>query len=98
MLQKSQPFWKLLGASHIWSSIIRVPITFPPQKFKNGTLLSGMCVPDIQGTQGSFSFYSTKPRPAGKHIGGQQYQVRRSGNGRIESKLDRAAGQADGHR
>ena len=86
ILQKSQPFWKLLGAANVWSSIIRVPITFPPQKFKNGTLLSGMCVPDIQGTQGSFSFYSTKPRPAGQHIGGQQYQIRRSGDV-IESKL-----------
>ena len=66
ILQKSQPFWKLLGSANVWSSIIRVPITFPPQKFKNGTLLSGMCVPDLQGTQGSFSFYSTKPRPAGQ--------------------------------
>ncbi len=84
--QKSQPFWKLLGLSNVWSSIIRVPITFPPQKFKNGTLLSGMCVPDIQGTQGSFSFYSTKSRPAGQHIGGQQYQIRRKGNV-VESKL-----------
>ena len=62
----------------MWSSIIRVPITFPPQKFKNGTLLSGMCVPDLQGTQGSFSFYSTRERPAGEHIGGQLP----SGNGR----------------
>ena len=85
-LQKSQPFWKLLGQSHVWSSIIRVPITFPPQKFKNGTLLSGMCVPDLQGTQGSFSFYSTKPRPAGTRIGGQQYQVRMK-DGKIESNL-----------
>ena len=95
LLQKSQPFWKLLGAANVWSSIIRVPITFPPQKFKNGTLLAGMCVPDIQGTQGSFSFYSTKPRPAGQHIGGQQYQVRRSGNA-IESKLTGPPG-GDGH-
>jgi predicted AlkP superfamily phosphohydrolase/phosphomutase len=86
MLQKSQPFWKVLGESRVWSSIIRVPITFPPQPFKNGTLLAGMCVPDIQGTQGSFSFYSTKPRPADAHIGGQQYQIRRSGNA-VESKL-----------
>ena len=85
-MQKSQPFWKLLGANRIWSSIIRVPITFPPQPFKNGTLLSGMCVPDIQGTQGSFSFYSTKDRPKGAHIGGQQYTVRRRGDV-IESKL-----------
>ena len=95
-LQKSQPFWKLLGAQGIWSSIIRVPITFPPQKFKNGTLLSGMCVPDLQGTQGSFSFYSTKPRPAEAQIGGQQYQIRIK-DGVVESKLTGPPG-ADGHR
>lgn len=94
-LQKSQPFWKLLGANHIWSSIIRVPITFPPQKFKNGTLLSGMCVPDLQGTQGSFSFYSTKDRPAGEHIGGQQYRISVRG-GKVESKLTGPPGK-DGH-
>jgi predicted AlkP superfamily phosphohydrolase/phosphomutase len=94
ILQKSQPFWKLLGASGVWSSIIRVPITFPPQKFKNGTLLSGMCVPDLQGTQGSFSFYSTKERK-GAHTGGQQYQVRFK-DGRVESKLTGPPGK-DGH-
>jgi predicted AlkP superfamily phosphohydrolase/phosphomutase len=95
LLQKSQPFWKLLGAHRVWSSILRVPITFPPQKFKNGTLLSGMCVPDIQGTQGSFSFYSTKPRPADKQIGGQQYLIVVR-NGRVESNLTGPRG-ADGH-
>lgn len=94
-LQKSQPFWKILGASGIWSSIIRVPITFPAQKFKNGTLLSAMCVPDLQGTQGSFSFYSTRSRE-GEHIGGQQYQVRVGKDGLIESKLTGPPGK-DGH-
>lgn len=95
LLQKSQPFWKLLGAQGVWSSIIRVPITFPPQKFKNGTLLAGMCVPDLQGTQGSFSFYSTRERKGEKHIGGQQYQVRLK-EGRIESNLTGPPGK-DGH-
>ena len=85
ILQKSQPFWKLLGQNHVWSSILRVPITFPPQKFKNGTLLSGMCVPDLQGTQGSFSFYSTKEKSAA-HTGGQQFRIVRRGN-RVESAL-----------
>ncbi|MCE9594173.1 MAG: alkaline phosphatase family protein [Planctomycetes bacterium] len=94
-LQKSQPFWKLLGQRYVWSSIIRVPITFPPQPFKNGTLLSGMCVPDLLGTQGSFSFYSTKTRAAGTRIGGQQYQVRRKGD-RLESNLTGPRG-GDGH-
>lgn len=94
LLQKSQPFWKLLGAQGVWSSIIRVPITFPPQKFKNGTLLSGMCVPDLQGTQGSFSFYSTRER-GDRHIGGQQYHVRLK-DGLVESKLTGPPGK-DGH-
>jgi len=95
LMQKSQPFWKLLGENRVWSSIIRVPITFPPQPFKNGVLLSGMCVPDLQGTQGSFSFYSTKPRPAGAHIGGQQYTVKLK-DGAVHSNLTGPQGK-DGH-
>src|SRR6185436_11833101 len=60
LLQKSQQFWKLLGDRHIFSIIQRVPITFPPVPFKNGMLLSGMCVPDLRGSQGTFSFFSTE--------------------------------------
>ena len=59
LLQKSQAFWKLLGEHHIFSIIQRVPITFPPVPFK-GLLLSAMCVPDLRGSQGTFSFFSTK--------------------------------------
>lgn len=86
ILQKSQPFWKLLGANQVWSSIVRVPITFPPQKFKNGTLLSGMCVPDLQGTQGSFSFYTTDESLLGEATGGQRFRIVLRG-GAIESNL-----------
>ena len=50
LLQKSQHFWKLLGEKNIFSIIQRVPITFPPVPFKNGMLLSGMCVPRRSGT------------------------------------------------
>lgn len=95
LLQKSQPFWKLLGETRVWSTIQRVPITFPPQPFKNGTLLSGMCVPDLQGTQGSFSFYSTRERHKGARIGGQQFQVTIR-DGKVESKLVGPRGK-DGH-
>jgi predicted AlkP superfamily phosphohydrolase/phosphomutase len=58
LLRKGIPFWHFLARSGIFCSVIRVPITFPPEKF-NGVLLSGMCVPDLQGSQGTFSFYST---------------------------------------
>ena len=54
MGRKSVPFWKLLGEHNVGCTMIRVPITFPPEPF-NGKLLSAMCTPDLRGTQGSFS-------------------------------------------
>ena len=81
LLQKSQHFWKLLGEKNIFSIIQRVPITFPPTPFKNGLLLSGMCVPDLRGSQGTFSFFSTESEGGeAKFIGGEQTVLRRKGN------------------
>jgi len=57
-LRKGIPFWHYLADAGVFCAAIRVPITFPPEKF-SGVLLSGMCVPDIQGTQGTFSFHTT---------------------------------------
>ena len=58
--RKSQPFWKTLGDHGIVSTILRVPITFPAEKF-NGTLLSAMSVPDLNGSQGTYYYYSSDP-------------------------------------
>jgi predicted AlkP superfamily phosphohydrolase/phosphomutase len=57
--RKSRPFWKILGEHAIGSTILRVPITFPPDDF-NGRMLSAMSTPDLRGTQGSFSSFSTR--------------------------------------
>jgi predicted AlkP superfamily phosphohydrolase/phosphomutase len=87
LLQKSQHFWKLLGEKNIFSIIQRVPITFPPVPFKNGLLLSGMCVPDLRGSQGTFSFFSTESEgDEAKFIGGEQTVLRRKGN-EIRSRI-----------
>lgn len=59
MRRKSEPFWKILGRNAISSTILRVPITFPPEPFK-GRLLSAMSTPDLRGTQGTFSWFSTR--------------------------------------
>jgi predicted AlkP superfamily phosphohydrolase/phosphomutase len=79
LLRKSKPFWHFLGEYGIFSSIIRVPITFPPEKL-HGVLLSAMCVPDLRGTQGMFSFYTTRPQREGERIGGEVHRVTRTGN------------------
>jgi predicted AlkP superfamily phosphohydrolase/phosphomutase len=55
--RKSEPFWKILGRHHVSSTILRVPITFPPEEFE-GRLLSAMCTPDLRGTQGTYSRFT----------------------------------------
>ena len=78
-LRRSVPFWKILGEKGIFSTVLRVPITFPPEKFK-GHLLSGMCTPDMKGSQGTFSFYTTDEDRVRKHEGGIAVSVRREGD------------------
>jgi len=78
-LRKGKPFWNILGEHGIFSNIIRMPITFPPERFR-GVLLSAMCVPDLRGSQGTFSYYSTQASIAEEYIGGEQIHVQRDGN------------------
>ncbi len=84
-LRKSVPFWKILGEKGVFSTVLRVPITFPPEKFK-GHLLSGMCTPDLKGSQGTFSFYTTDEEKVRKHEGGVAIPVRLEGD-RIRTYL-----------
>jgi len=78
LLRKSQPFWKILGKQGIFSTVLRVPITFPPERF-SGHLLSGMCLPDLKGSQGTFLFYTTNPERIQKKEGGESLLVREDG-------------------
>jgi len=59
MRRKSRTFWSILGEHRIASTILRVPISFPPEKF-NGRLLSAMCTPDLLGSQGTFSLFTAR--------------------------------------
>ena len=59
LLRKSKPSWTILGEHEIWSTVLRVPITFPPEQF-HGAQLSAMCTPDLLGSQGTFFLYTTR--------------------------------------
>ena len=52
-------FWVTAGNGGVRSSILTVPVTFPPEQVNNGELLAGLPLPDIRGTMGTFSFYAT---------------------------------------
>ena len=60
LLRKSKPSWTILGEHEVWSTVLRVPITFPPERF-HGAQLSAMCTPDLLGSQGTFFLYTTRP-------------------------------------
>lgn len=85
LLRKSKPFWHVLGEHGVFSTVLRVPITFPPEPF-NGLLLSAMCVPDLRGTQGTFTFYSSERVPDAELTGGTRLQVKKTDEG-FESHL-----------
>lgn len=78
-MRKSVPFWKILGENGIFSTILRIPITFPPEKFR-GHLLSGMCVPDLKGSQGTFFFYTEDSEKLKKLEGGENIHVAQKNN------------------
>ena len=60
LLRRSKAFWRVLGEHGVKATVLRVPITFPPEKV-DGRMLSAMCVPDLRGTQGTFSAFSADP-------------------------------------
>jgi len=75
-MRRSRPFWHWLAETGIFCSIIRVPVTFPPEKFA-GVLLSGMCVPDLKGSQGTFCFCTTRSSSDKFREGGVRVPIER---------------------
>lgn len=73
--RKSRSFWKVLSDHGIFSTVLRVPISFPPERF-NGLLLSAMSVPDLRGTQGTFTYFTSDPEEAKRVTGGMVIPVR----------------------
>ncbi len=74
--RQGQAFWQILEAHGIPTQIFRMPANFPPAP-SPGKALSGMGTPDILGTPGTFSFYTTDPPADANDIsGGRVYAVR----------------------
>jgi predicted AlkP superfamily phosphohydrolase/phosphomutase len=76
--RKAKPFWKILGERGIHSNIIRVPISYPPEPFA-GNILSAMCTPDLRGSQGSFTFFTTRRDTVQARAGGEFVLIEKDG-------------------
>ena len=84
-LRQGVPMWELLSNAGISSTVLRCPVTFPPDKIR-GKMLSGVGVPDLRGGLGTSTFYcsaeNVQEEEAEKVV-----SVRPDGNGAIRTHL-----------
>ncbi|MCH7775713.1 MAG: alkaline phosphatase family protein [Gemmatimonadetes bacterium] len=69
LLRHGTPFWEVLEENGIPTTVMRMPANFPP----SGTAsreLSGMGTPDLLGTYGTFSFFTTVPERITEDVSG----------------------------
>lgn len=52
-------FWVTAGHAGVRSSMLTVPVTYPPEDVPNGEMLSGLPLPDIRATMGTFYYFGT---------------------------------------
>jgi len=60
-LRRGVPFWQVLNGAGVPAVVLRCPCTFPPDEPAGGarsTMLAGVGVPDLRGSQGTGTFYT----------------------------------------
>lgn len=87
LLRQGKAFWEYLTEDGIPTTIFRVPANFPTTSETDAKQISGMGTPDIQGTYGTFSYYTDNPPEGYLDIsGGQIFPVRVKRN-MVKAKL-----------
>jgi predicted AlkP superfamily phosphohydrolase/phosphomutase len=52
-------FWVHAGRQGVPTRVLTVPVTYPPEAVPHGHMLSGLPLPDVRGTLGTFQFWGT---------------------------------------
>ena len=78
--RKGKAFWQTLSERGIPATILRMPTNFPPVACQCQEL-AGMGTPDMQGTFGTFTFYTDDPAESTRQVpGGHIVRVQAPGN------------------
>jgi predicted AlkP superfamily phosphohydrolase/phosphomutase len=67
-LRKGTPFWQTLSEHGVPVTIIRMPTNYPP--VDAGRALSGMGTPDLDGTLGTFTFFTDDIEEVSRSVSG----------------------------
>lgn len=57
--RRGKPFWRIASENRIRSVVLQAPVSFEPEPLEGGYILSGLGVPDLRGTQGTYHYFST---------------------------------------
>ncbi len=75
-LREGEAFWEELEKHGVPTTIFKIPANYPPGESKKIRSISGMGTPDMQGTPGMFSYYTTHPMENADDIsGGHVYDI-----------------------
>ena len=80
------PFWSVVEGQGGRATVLRVPVTFPPDPIHR--MMAGMGVPDLLGTQGTYTIYSTRPATPAETSSTRYVYMRPDDAGRIETVLE----------
>jgi predicted AlkP superfamily phosphohydrolase/phosphomutase len=70
LLRRGTAFWELLESNGVHTRLFQIPANYPPVA-TSGQAISGMGTPDLQGTSGTFTLYTSDPHwKAGTVSGG----------------------------
>jgi predicted AlkP superfamily phosphohydrolase/phosphomutase len=86
LLRHGKAFWEVLEDNGVPTTIFRAPANFPPIDVPV-VQLSGMGTPDIQGTYGTFSFYTDGDTGEFEDVSGGKVFPVRVMNDKIEAKI-----------
>jgi predicted AlkP superfamily phosphohydrolase/phosphomutase len=85
LLRKGKAFWEILEEHDIPTVVLRLPSNYPPIG-KKTRAISGMGTPDMLGTYGTFSFYTTRPYVVTEETGGKVHVVDNFNN-KVEARI-----------
>lgn len=81
-----EPFWTQVESTGGRSTVLRVPVTFPPDPIHR--MFSGMGVPDLLGTQGTYTMFATHPLAAASTGSTRTVRIRPNREGHIVTALE----------
>ena len=76
------PFYEAVADSGYKTTVLRMPLEFPPSPVPGGKLMAGLGVPDVRGTWGTFFYFASNlaPEQAGNtEFGGKLVRLEMNG-------------------